>query len=276
MKIKTLITAVASFFILHSALAFEGRITAALTRGGQATPLLYTAGTNCLRVEVTASDRPNPVDLLDLPSGEMTLLFPNNGSFVRLKAASEDASSAPPGFPAMPQMPPGVGPQAGPGANAMPQMPAMPNMPAAGGMPAMPMMPPPMMERMELKATGEKTNLLGFACEKYEIKQRGEVMEIWATDKLFPFQPYQQNQPHRFGPRGIREQWGDLLKAKKLFPLLAVLRFERPPAPGVGGPPVASPERCRFEVKSVTPEAITNDSLFQPPSEYQEIQRLPF
>ena len=179
MKIKTLITAVASFFILHSALAFEGRITAALTRGGQATPLLYTAGTNCLRVEVAARDRPNPVDLLDWPSGEMTLLFPNNRSFVRLKAASKDASSAPPGFPAMPQMP------------------SMPNMPPGGGMPPMPMMPPPMMEKMELTATGDKTNLLGFACGKYEIKQRGEVMEIWATDQLFPFQPYVQNQPRR-------------------------------------------------------------------------------
>jgi hypothetical protein len=183
MKTKTLITAVASFFMLHSALAFEGRITAALTRGGQATPLLYTAGTNCLRVEITAPDRPNPVDLLDLQSGEMTLLFPNNRSFVRLKAASENPSSVPPGFPAMPQKP------------------------------AMPMMPPPMIEKMELRATGEKTNLLGFACEKYEIKQRGQTMEIWATEQLFPFQPYQQNQPDRFGPRMIEEQWGDLLKA---------------------------------------------------------------
>ena len=261
MKTKTLITAVSSFFLLHSALAFEGRITAALTRGGQATPLLYTAGTKCLRVEVAASDRPNPVDLLDWPSGEMTLLFPNNRSFVRLKAASKDASSAPPGFPPIPQKP------------------AMPNIPVGGGMPAMPpmpMMPPPMMGKMELTATGDKTNLLGFACEKYEIKQRGEVMEIWATDQLFPFQPYVQNQPRRFGPRMIEDQWGDLLKAKKLFPLLAVLRFGRPPAPGGGAPPVAGPERCRFEVKSVTQEAITDDSLFQPPSEYQEIQRLPF
>jgi len=261
MKTKTLITAVSSFFLLHSALAFEGRITAALTRGGQATPLLYTAGTNCLRVEVAASDRPNPVDLLDWPSGEMTLLFPNNRSFVRLKVAPEDASSAPPGFPPIPQKP------------------AMPNIPVGGGMPAMPpmpMMPPPMMGKMELTATGDKTNLLGFACGKYEIKQRGEVMEIWATDQLFPFQPYVQNQPRRFGPRMIEDQWGDLLKAKKLFPLLAVLRFGRPPAPGGGAPPVAGPERCRFEVKSVTQEAITDDSLFQPPSEYQEIQRLPF
>jgi len=297
MKTKILITAVSSFFLLHSALAFEGRITAALTRGGQATPLLYTAGTNCLRVEVTASDRPNPVDLLELPSGEMTLLFPNNRSFVRLKAASEGASSAPPGFPAIPQMPPGIGPQTQPPPStpgigqpnlpgiatppALSQMPATPPMPAGGGMPgmpAMPMMPPPMMEKMELTGTGEKTNLLGFACTRYEIKQRGEIMEIWATDKLIPFQPYQHNQPHRFGPRMIEEQWGDLLKGQKLFPLLAVLRFERLSPPGAGTPPAAGPERYRFEVKSVTPEKLTeaDEQLFQPPAGYIEIQPLPF
>jgi Domain of unknown function (DUF4412) len=250
MKTKTLITAfVSSFFILHSAFAFEGRIAAALTRGGQAMALLYTAGTNCLRVEVTASDRPNPVDLLDLPSGEMTLLFPNNRSFVHLKAASENASSMPRAFPAMPQMP------------------VMPNMPAAGGTSAMPIMPPPMMEKMELTATGNKTNLLGLACEKFQIKQRGETMEIWATAQLFPFQPYVQNQPHLSGPPMIEEQWGGLLAEKKLFPLLATLKFDN------------GAERYRFEVQSITPEKITSDDaakLFQPPPDYQELRPRPF
>jgi hypothetical protein len=277
MKTKTLITAVSSFFIFHSALAFEGRITAALTCSGQATPLLYTAGTNCLRVEVTALDRPNPVDLLDLPSGEMTLLFPNNRSFVRLKPAAENAAAVPPGFPAMP---PGVGPQpqfpAAPPSIGPTNLPGMPAPPAMPQMPAMPMMPPPMMEKMELTATGDKTNLLGFACEKYELKQRGETMEIWATDQLFPFQPYQQSQRHRFGPRMIEEQWGDLLKAKKLFPLLAVLRFELPSAPEAGGPPAAGPDRLRFEVKSIVPEKITDETLFQSPPDYQEVRPLPF
>jgi len=65
---ETLLTAVFSFCVLHSALAFEGRITAALARGGQTTPLLYSAGTKFLRVEVTASSLPNPVNLLDFMS----------------------------------------------------------------------------------------------------------------------------------------------------------------------------------------------------------------
>jgi hypothetical protein len=296
MKTKILIAAfVSSFFILHSAFGYEGRINAVMTWINQNHALLYTAGTNFVRVEMTATNRPNPVDILDRNSGELTLLFPNNRSFVRLKPAVENPS-APPGFPAMPTMPPGVGPQTqstpspprtiGPtNLPGMPAMPAMPNMPPgvgprsapggpampampgmAGGMPAMPMMPPPMMQKLELQDTGQKTNLLGYTCEQYEIKLRGETMEIWATDQLVPFQPYVQNQPHRFGPRMIEQQWGDLLKAKKLFPLLATLKFDN------------GAERFRFEVTSVTPQKLTaaDARQFQSPTNYFEIQPLPF
>ena len=58
----------------------------------------------------------------------------------------------------------------------------------------------------------------------------------------------------------IEEQWGDLLKAKKLFPLLAILKFEN------------GAERFRFEVQSITPEKITPDDakLFLPPPDYQK------
>jgi hypothetical protein len=262
-----------------------------MTLGSQSHALLYTAGTNFVRVEMTAtnSDKsragwPNPVDILDRNSGELTLLFPNNRSFVRLKPVAENSSTMPPGFPQMPNTPAvpnmptrqAIGPTNLPGMPAPPSMPAMPGMaggmpaiPPSGmgaGMPAMPMMPPSMMQRMELQDTGQKTNLLGFACEQYEIKQRGETMEIWATDQLFPFQPYVQNQPHRFGPRMIDQQWGDPLKAKKLFPLLAILKFDN------------GMERFRFEVQSVTPQKLTDADakLFQPPTNYFEIQPLPF
>jgi hypothetical protein len=294
--------ALSAFFILPSAFAFEGRISATIIQGNDASGLLYTVGTNSLRVEMTATNWPNPVDILDLQSGTMTLLFPHNRSFVRLKPVPESPSAAP-GFPQMPGgLPPGVGPQSPPpGAPAMPNLPARegigptnlpgmpaPNMPAlppavgprtqpatmpgappAAGMPsmpAMPMMPPPMMEKMELKAIGEKTNLLGFACEKFEIKQRGETMEIWATDQLLPFQNYIRNQPHRFGPRMIEEQWAGMVKARKLFPLRATLKFDN------------GTERFRFEVKSVTPQKLRDEDakLFEPPAGYFEVEPLPF
>lgn len=51
-------------------------------------------------------------------------------------------------------------------------------------MPAMPTMPG-MMEKMELTATGDKTNLLGLACEKFQVEQRGETRDIWRQHSCF-------------------------------------------------------------------------------------------
>jgi hypothetical protein len=257
--------------IIQQACAFEGHITTTVTRGSDSQTLLYTVGTNSLRIECLETDRPYPCDVIDLTSGQLTLLFPNNHSFIRLATVNENAPGAPPFPPQMPPPPSRMPPQAGP-AN-VPGMPSMPQMPPGVGpqggssvpnMPAMPMPPPMMMEKMELVGTGDKTNLLGFSCQKFVIKQRSEAMEIWATGELLPFQPYRQNQPHRFGPPMIEERWGELLKAKKLFPLLAILKFPN----GV--------ERLRFEVTAVQPDKVRDDSLFQPPPDYQEIQPLPF
>lgn len=297
---RILIAASSAFCFLHSVSAFEGRITVTLTRGGETQTLLYLVGTNQLRIERGETDHPYPRNIVNLDTGELTLLFPHNRSFVRLKDAEPGAAS-PPGIG--PQIPGGdtlalrpaappaarIGPANPPGMRAPPAMPSMPAMPRippgagpqssiAGVMPAMPMMPMMPLEKLELKATGGKTNLLGFACEQYEIKQHGETMEIWATEQLFPFHPYLQNQPHRFSPRMIEEQWGEMLKAEKLFPLLAVLKFDPGPAQ-TNSPPINLPERMRFEVKTFTPGKIKKDDaekLFQPPPDYQEIEPLPF
>jgi hypothetical protein len=271
-------------------LAFEGRINATFTRGAETRPLLYTVATPSLRVEITGSTWPYPINIMDMNSGALTLVFPHNRSFMRLKTAAPNASNLPPGFPAIP---PGVGPQmqavptpASIGPTNLPGMPAMPHAPvlpqrtvglppATGSpaesgvgmvtMPVMSMMTVPA-EKLELNATDETTNLLGYACVRYELKRRGEVMEIWATDKLFPFEPPQQNQPRRFGPQMIEEQWADALKAKGLFPLLAVLRFEN------------GTERFRFEVRSIAAEKIRDPdgTLFQPPSGYHKVEPAPF
>jgi len=242
--------------VAPTAVAFEGRIKAVVSLGTETTPLLYTVGTNFLRIEVTATNWPHPVDIVELNSGTLTLLFPHNRSFVRLKPEVRSPAftrSGPPEGGTPNQIPPGIAPQSRPGA-------------PVAGVPAMPMMPMPM-EKIELKATGQKTNFLGFACERFEIKQRGETLEIWATDQLLPYQPYVRNQPHRrFGPRGIEEQWPGLLTSRKLFPLRATLRFDE------------GAEGFRFEVKTVTPEKLTDADakLFAPPSGYYEIEPLPF
>lgn len=272
-------------------LAFEGQITATIVRGSQTQTELYTVGANMLRIERGETDRPYAHNLVALDTGDITLVFPHNRSFVRLKGAAlaKPGPTAPAGLPAI-SLPPGSGPQPPPASAAPapvavgptnlpgmppPQMPSMPPMPAgmgpqasAGipGMPTMPMMPPMPMGQSKLKATGEKTNLLGYACEKHELKQRGETMEIWATTELLPFQAWLKSQPPRFGLSQIEEQWPELLKAKKLFPLLATLKFD------------SGAERMRFEVKSIKPEKIEDKdgSLFRPPPDYQEIAPLPF
>ncbi|MGD1086378.1 MAG: hypothetical protein ABSA47_16700, partial [Verrucomicrobiota bacterium] len=141
------------------AAAFEGRIDVSVTQGGQVSSLLYTVGTNCLRVERTETNRPYARDIVNLQSGEITLMLPQNRSFVRLKAARQSYGQPSPGAPGPGSLPPGTGPRGG----------------GSPGMPAMPIMPMPM-EKMELNPTGQTTNLLGCACAGYEIKQRGQTM----------------------------------------------------------------------------------------------------
>jgi hypothetical protein len=119
---------------------------------------------------------------------------------------------------------------------------------------------------LELKATGQGTNLSNYPCSRYEIKQNDQIMEIWATDQLFPFQPYLPTEPHRFVAPTIEEQWAGLVAIKRLFPLSAVLRAEN----GV--------ERYRFEVLSISPRPLTAAEMkgFQPPEGYVELQPRPF
>ena len=283
-------------FTLH-ATAFEGQINVALTQGSQAAALCYTIGPNHLRIEVTGTNWPNPVDIVEQKSGVLTLVFPHNWSFVRLKSASETASAGMPGIPgAMPAhpdlnsnrplmpampgmpmavppgMPPGIGPQpslplpnpANPGA-MMPAMSSMSRRPMPM-MPMMPMMPTMMGPKLELKDTGQATNILGFVCHQYELKERGETLEIWATGSLPPYQPYTRNQPHRFGPSTIEEQWPALLAKRNLFPMFASLRYD------------SGRERFRFEVTSINRKKITepDHKLFEPPPGYREVQPLPF
>jgi hypothetical protein len=118
------------------------------------------------------------------------------------------------------------------------------------------------MDDLKFETTTNRTKLHGFACIRYDLKQRGETLEVWATDQLLPFQPYLVRPPPRVRPNIIEEHWADLLKAKKLFPLLAVKKN--------GGGDV----QLRFEVKSITPEkpAVIDPTLFQPPPGYTETQ----
>jgi hypothetical protein len=290
-----IIISACSIAVGTKAALFEGHIKAMMTRGGRTDVLLYTVGTNYLRVENTATNWPYTVDILDRNTGELTLVSPVNRSFVRLMPDTQNPSAGPgflqtPAPPALPNMPAfqSVGPanlSGVPAPPVMPQVPAMPNMPSgfipppapgspkmpylagvAGGMSGLPTMPQPAMGRMELHDTGLKTNLLGYVCKLYQIRQFGETMMIGATDQLIPFQPYLKNQSHHFGPPGLEERWGYLMKANNLFPLFATLKLDN------------GSERFHFEVTSIAPHDLSNDesNRFQPPPEYTGIQPLPF
>jgi hypothetical protein len=296
---------VAAVSPLSTAFGFEGRINTTLTRGLDIQTFLYTVSSNALRIERGETNWPYAVDIVELTTGETTLLFPHNRSFVKIKPAGQNEPAPPPGFfPAMPSVVPGLGqqtqipstpglparigptnlPAGAPPIPQIPQIPPMPRMPAvmdegmSGRMPAMPMMMPPMgMTKLELKSTGEKTNLLGFACEKYELRQRTEVIDIWATDQLVPFQPWLAVQLHRSVEGSMEERLAGLLKAKNLFPLRAILKIESS-ATQDGRPCSATgAERMRFEVKSIALGGLeATNALFQPPSDYHEVAPLPF
>ncbi len=135
---------------------------------------------------------------------------------------------------------------------------AMPGgMTGAPGAPAMPMAMMPR-QALQLLATADTTNLLGFNCARYQIKDGPETMDIWATADLLPFQPLNEVPPGRNNAYQLERAWGDSLKAKKLFPLLAVLKLGD------------TQELLRFQVTTVQPGAVvdTDGKLFQPPPGY--------
>src|SRR4051812_12138231 len=79
-------------FSAHGAV-FQGRISATFTRGGEALPILYTLGSNSIRIEVTGSPHPHPINIIDREAGALTMVYPHNRSFMRVKMqAQPDAS----------------------------------------------------------------------------------------------------------------------------------------------------------------------------------------
>jgi len=250
--------------------AFEGSIRATLNQGGESADLLYSIAAGQLRVERVETNLPHAVNLVRMDDGEVTLVYPQNRGFVRLSNKPAAASAAvPPGFPQPPSGPPGLGatpaPASPPGAGQAFAAVAPP-MQGGAGWPAGSVRPPPRTEPLELKETGQTTNLLGFDCKRFELKQRGTTMEIWATEQLFPFQVYTETQPNRLAARFIENRWPELLKARNLFPLLATLKSDN------------GNERLRFEVVSISPQQFKDEDmkLFLPPAGYVELKPLPF
>jgi hypothetical protein len=334
--------------------AFEGTIETSLTRGNHSETVVYTMGTNQMHIARKETDRPYTQNIINLDTGEITLLFPRNGSYMRL--AAPEKNRAPAGFPEMPLppggLPPGIGPQSGPAAaprsttplnqpgpahqpgwpempfapEGMPTLPndmgsqmqmppiqippngfgrqsagvppsemSMPEMSPATLMPThspgMATMPPPdgmhplpddidpaaglpegmappghesfrQSRKLEFAATGQTTNIMGFACSGYQLTQRDQIMHIWATDQLGPFRPLLQDIPMHQNPMShLEESWGKMLQQKNLFPVMATLKNRS-----------GETNLTEFRIEIIKPERFgAENTLFQPPADYMEI-----
>ena len=260
---------------------FEGTVKATLTRAGTPpTEFLFTRKADQLRIEDAARNKPEPVNLVALASGKLTVIFPHNSTFVLPDKTQPPAPPMPPNFPAPPNIPAApIGARTGPAIPppGFPSPPATPAVPfggspnGAGGPPALslPMMPPmPAMPGAfgapELKKTEKTRTIQGMECTLYTLSDRGQNFEIWAASDsaLFPFRLLQRDSdPRRFGPPMIEEQWVELLQKKSLFPLEATLRSD----PG-------GQERLSFKVSHIGRKKIEPVDLFSVPKDFYEIQ----
>ena len=110
----------------------EGRLIFEITSGSRTETHLYQRKGDQLRITRPGDHIPTPpLNLVDLETGRVTVLFPQNGTARTIETADEQppASSGPStsGFPAMPGLPPGIGPNATSG-----PAPATPARPAPG------------------------------------------------------------------------------------------------------------------------------------------------
>ena len=304
--------AVLAAFPVISSLAFEGHINATTSRGGPPISVLYTVGTNCVRVEILDTNSPNTVDLVDRQSGGVTLLFPQNRCYMRLTSSGNNDSSQPPGIPGMPGGRGGMGQPAGnaPGAPGMPTPPQMPGAPGgmpggmppgigptnfpgmAGGRPQMPQMPS-MPQRPQMPAMPQAPAMSGNGGMPAMPMMGGnlELKATGATTNLLGYecQGYEIQQ---------REETMTIWATDQLVPFQVYM----PTEPHRFGPPrieeqwgklfmekklfpllavLRAPngvERYHFEVETIKPGRLSTNEYkrFEPPADYVELQPHPF
>ncbi|MEM9080146.1 MAG: hypothetical protein AAGC74_05575, partial [Verrucomicrobiota bacterium] len=92
----------------------EGQLTLKLSSGSHHETHRYRLKDHQLRIDQPGDLIPSPpINLINLKTNTITLLRPHNGTARTFTATNESPAPAntPPGFPAMPQLPPGIGPQ---------------------------------------------------------------------------------------------------------------------------------------------------------------------
>lgn len=283
--------------------AFEGTVSATLTRAGtEATQFLFTRKTNLLRTE-SATNKLEPINMVDLQEKKLTIIYPHNSTFVHVDltktTAGPGAPKPPPGFPTPPNMP--ISPQPDtqkdlhpspppsfPSPPPLPSMPQLPNPAAAGpqmpavlgpgmgmpgvpagagmGMPSMPMIPPmhSMLGAAELKKTDKTKTIHGFDCTLYTISDRMQNFEIWATPDSAFF-------PFRLLQRNHNERHFGPQMLEDTWPELLRSKSLFPMEASLKTEE-NGPERLSFKVDKIEKKKIENAQLFLPPEKYVEIE----
>jgi len=107
----------------------------------------------------------------------------------------------------------------------------------------------------ELINTGETEKILGYACNRYLLKDSGRQVELWATEELGPYvsasSPMQK--------KGAKNAWETLLAGAGLFPL-RVAESDK------SGDQVFSLDVTRIDKSPL------DDALFIVPKDYQEFK----
>ena len=104
------LAALVSSAIAADKTAFEGTVSVMVTGAStEATQLLFTRKGNQLRIEDAARNKPEPVNLVDLASGKLTIISPHNSTFAQRRSCENAratgqtaAPSSPPPAPSRP------------------------------------------------------------------------------------------------------------------------------------------------------------------------------
>lgn len=264
---------VASSFILLAATAhagpfFEGCVIASLGQPkGHTITLLYTRSGAHLRIENADKKATDPINLLDLQKGQLTILFPKDSTYVRIDASrSSSRLEVIPSLPSKLDPEVKIAPAQEIAAFATPYPSNLKHaapLTELSGAPSTDSRWHPVLTKLE----GRRRNF-DRPCQAYDVIFDPMRVTIWATKDsgLFPFRLLQRRYSvEHFGLRQPEEEWSHLLRRESLFPMEVRLCLSP-----------SSEERILFKVEKIERKKIEDVGLFEVPDGFREIQAPPF
>jgi hypothetical protein len=262
----------------------NGEIRLRVISGPQETEFRYLLRDGTMRIDHPGEIIPAPpVNLLDLASGNLTILHPHNGTWQRVPAAKlrprqlgtsglpdigprQAPGITPPGeaghVPVVAAVPASPGPRPPDFPRPMPAIPPSDAFPVPSALSQELAIPFGRVPPMELKATPEQREIHGYPCTRHTLAiPREGVMSLWlAGPGLFPpFHLLEADLPDL--PRSHDElaKVPALLRERDLFPLLAELK-------GGDRSPI-----LHWKVTAITPSTGVDASLFLVPGGFQPL-----